>query len=490
MRKTLLLLFKLMLLVFISAYHFQCDDGPTPEAPDNPSTTTRKVEFVNIKNYYNLGDDITFTIKYENFDNLYNTITLKITNESFSPAIQVAINNKSVTGSGTFSWIVSGSLFEEYRYYKIQASYYETNSGSTIRNNHEYFEVSANPPTTDHSISMTNNDTYNCNSWGSPYYSVDIDVDLGSLNKNAIYSIECLFYRTENNQYFEYQFNHILYDQNSSLPEEFQVNLEFGGSLPDGTYNIEAKLRKYESNNWTLMATDEGLPVTVFDFTGSYSSNKDIEYDFHPNHDFRNGKENEIAQKLKTAFDPSFAKYTLKYTSANLNELDNEIFAHDDNLSLYAQTNDWDYDGGDDDLHILCVGYQEDASSNPNYALAGKSGVFTNYTDPSNYKFSFIFMDAITNGWGSNIDYVYKVIIHELGHQRAELIHASGSNPDKSEHNSPFCVMNQGKSFKGDNDDDINNDGPPQPKWTFYNNPHFCNKCATTLNSYVWKGVK
>ncbi len=483
--KFLIILIQVLLIITFIC----CDGGEDPVEPADPASTTRKVEFVDSKYYYQIGNDITFKIEYSNFNTPNNSIKLKISDMSALPIVDIVVDTRNVTGTGNYTWTVSSNLFQEFYQYAIYANYYETNTGTTdITTPKEYFEVTTSIPTTD-VITITNTGIYNCNDWGSPNYSVDIDVDLGSLPKNDSYLIQSFLYKTENNEYTELKFNSIIFDQNSNLPNQFQVNLEFGGSMPSGTYKLDAQISQLVSGNWSVKDTEQGLPVTVWDYTGSYNAIKDIEYDFHPNHDFRNGKEDEITQKLKTAFDPSLTQYTLKYTSTALNHLDQEIFAHNDNIALYAMINDWDYNAGDDDLHILFMGYIEDEYGNPDYSVGGQTGIFSNQSDPSNYKFSYIYMDAINN-WGTNTDYVYLAIMHELGHQRAKLVHASGANPDKSKHNSPFCTMNQGITFKGDNDNDPNNDGPPQPNWSFYNNPHFCGLDCSLLSTFTWKGAK
>ena len=102
------------------------------------------------------------------------------------------------------------------------------------------------------------------------------------------------------------------------------------------------------------------------------------------------------------------------------------------------------------------------------------------------YGWSFVFVQDIFDFTDGNLHALYKTVVHELGHQRAGLRHASGlTDPHLEDHNSPFCVMNQGLSYEGNNDDDPYND-PPGLRRYFDTNPHFCPNCVQTIKNINW----
>ena len=82
--------------------------------------------------------------------------------------------------------------------------------------------------------------------------------------------------------------------------------------------------------------------------------------------------------------------------------------------------------------------------------------------------------------------FLYQLYIHELGHQRANLTHASGEDAQPQNHDSPFCVMNQDIGYGHNNDDDPYNDPPELLYRWFIHNPHFCDKCVNTIKNVSW----
>jgi hypothetical protein len=127
-------------------------------------------------------------------------------------------------------------------------------------------------------------------------------------------------------------------------------------------------------------------------------------------------------------------------------------------------------------MHLLAVqGLENNVDSTTGWSTRG-----------GEYGWSFIFVQDIFDFTDGNLHALYKNVVHELGHQRAGLRHASGlTDPHPEDHNSPFCVMNQGLSYEGNNDDDPYND-PPGLRRYFYTNPHFCPNCVHTIKNINW----
>jgi len=79
-----------------------------------------------------------------------------------------------------------------------------------------------------------------------------------------------------------------------------------------------------------------------------------------------------------------------------------------------------------------------------------------------------------------------QLTFYGLHYQEANLRHASGRyDPHPENHDSPFCAMNQGISYVGNNDNDPYND-PPGLRRYFDSNPHFCDMCVNTIKNISW----
>lgn len=478
MKKFKLLYFNLIILFLITITG--CSGWSGESAAEG--TAARNVEIDRIGGTVDYGEDYTFKIIYENFYGANKQIDLKIQNYDIPPVI-FDTEQFSASGSSTYNWNVSTTILSPYFYYDIKATYCKDETGTSTMTVSECFFV--DKITNDCSIEITDyNDIYDCNGWlSNSRYFVDINIKIETLPPNDRYAVHCCLIGEEETYYF----NYIMYEENSNLPASFDVTLEWGGSLPSGSYTLKAYLQRFNGTNWETEASSDPYDVCVYDYSGEYTL-KDIEYDYHPDHDFKNGREDEFHQRLKTAFDPTGMKFTLK-TLSGQNILDQETVTKG-YFYNYARDNDWDYPADDEDSHILFMGISLDADGTPNYEILGAANCTL---DPQKYRYSYIFMDVIEERCKDsegNLDdrYVYKVIIHELGHQRALLGHASGQDAEKNYHDSPFCVMNQGMTYKGDNDNSAENDGPPQPIWYFYKNPNYCDKCIISLTEATWKG--
>ena len=130
-------------------------------------------------------------------------------------------------------------------------------------------------------------------------------------------------------------------------------------------------------------------------------------------------------------------------------------------------------------MHVLAIqGLQNNADSTNGMSISGQ------------YGWSYLFVQDIFDfNPVAPLFALSKATVHEFGHQRGGLTHASGDDPEHPPHpelhNSPFCAMNQGISHTGNNDDDPYND-PPGLRRYFDTNPHFCPNCVDVIKNISW----
>lgn len=325
-------------------------------------------------------------------------------------------------------------------------------------------------------------------------YEVGLTINMDSnLRTASQINIGCVFV-DENNE--EYKFNSVEYDVKDISFDNFSLNLEYGGSLPvfsetSSTFQLKAELSTGPINNSTNYAYSSTKEVTVYNFDKSQNSlthNLELEYDSHSSTDFCSEEINEkkLLEKLNTAFIVAGLDLSILYQNREI--ADNYLDIQENKLADFARDNDIDLGSGFDYRpHIIFLRYllKEKKPHDPILATTGTSSSNLEF-DGYWHRYSYIFMGS------NNMDLQFTVIltiIHELGHQIAGLRHASGSDPYPKEHDSPFCIMNQGLFFKyQDNVDNDNNsyNNEYYPKWSFYLNPHFCEICLNNYNNINW----
>jgi hypothetical protein len=243
--------------------------------------------------------------------------------------------------------------------------------------------------------------------------------------------------------------------------------LEFGGAIEGALYreyyDMVATVRV--NGQTSITASSEARSIHVTEKT-AFGKTMHIEYDCQEDCGFT---------------ETTFAKLTAAFhvadtdTDFRRDELDlPEEWIWWDSLGLYHWrhfSNTAPYN-----MHILAVQGLEENSKE----------ITTGASRPGPDGYSYVFVGDIWDYHEENASVVIaKTNIHELGHQRAHLTHASGDNPHPENHDSPFCAMNQDILYEGDNDNDPDND-PTGLKRYFCRNPHFCDMCVTTIRNVSW----
>lgn len=245
--------------------------------------------------------------------------------------------------------------------------------------------------------------------------------------------------------------------------------LELGGAIEGeylrAGYYIYGCLAQVVNGDFGTTAWTQGSYISVTPKT-NFSKTMHIEYDCQESY----GLTAWTFAKLTAAFhiadtDTNFLRNELSLTPGYMNE---------DTLDIYHYRH-WSNTPGYN-MHLLSVkGLENNTDSTSGMSINGP------------YGYSFIFVQDISTFNPIDALFVlYKTTVHELGHQRGGLRHASGRyNPHPEDHDSPFCVMNQGNGYSGNNDNNPNNDPLGLMRW-FITNPHFCGMCVNTLKNISW----
>ncbi|MGB8656273.1 MAG: hypothetical protein WCE90_00630 [Candidatus Zixiibacteriota bacterium] len=246
--------------------------------------------------------------------------------------------------------------------------------------------------------------------------------------------------------------------------------LEFGGATEGKNlrpaYYLFGCLAQVVNGQFGERVWTDGRYITVTPKT-SFSKKMHIEYDCQNTYGFSRT----TFEKLASAFHIADTDTDFLYNELNLLPVDIPY----DSLGIYHLIH-WSHTPGYN-MHLLAV-----------QGLTNNTGSLAGYSTPGgSFGFTFIFVQDILDF--NCIDPLYvidKATIHELGHQRGGLRHASGpDNPHPEDHDSPFCVMNEDNSFSGNNDNNPNNDPPGLMRW-FTTNPHFCPNCVNAIRSISW----
>jgi hypothetical protein len=252
--------------------------------------------------------------------------------------------------------------------------------------------------------------------------------------------------------------------------------LEFGGAIegeylrPD--YDIIGYLARIVDGEIAERTYTAGSYISVTPKT-SFSKTMHIEYDCQSSYNIGADTLDTFA-KLAAAFhvadtDTDFLWDEVSLTNQKVGPLDDDFWNY--------HNAHYGHSGEGYTMHLLGI---EGLVGNTD-STVGKS------TQGGPYGWSFIFVQDIYDFNPFKPDFaLYKTIVHEFGHQRAALTHASGRyDPHPENHDSPFCAMNQDLSHVGNNDNNPNNDPPGLRRW-FDTNPHFCDMCVNTIKNITW----
>lgn len=258
-----------------------------------------------------------------------------------------------------------------------------------------------------------------------------------------------------------------------SLGADSNYTLEFGGEIEELYY--------YELWGYLAFFPGEGEPCEATIKTqdsyslgvtqrSSFAKTMHIEYDCQYSYGFGST----TFEKLTSAFhvadtDTDFLRDEEDLPLEIIPETELEQY-HYDHWSYTSPYN----------MHLLAVeGLEENQ---------GQTAITTGASLEGADGWSYVFVQDILDFHPDFDEWnvVRKSLIHELGHQRANLTHASGLDPHPENHDSPFCVMNQDIVYDANNDDDPYNDPLEVLKRWFEINPHFCDKCVNTVKNVSW----
>lgn len=302
--------------------------------------------------------------------------------------------------------------------------------------------------------------SFDCNSAGSFSIEITPGIDASYSGFNRLYFELEKDFKIYRSNYVEF------YSGNSATQQ-----LEFGGSLPTGTYTAEAYMQNIQLNS----TCTDSIFVTDYCWLGSINITEfsnpqkvmNIEYDcqlgdtldiwtydvfLSPN----------TAEYMNIAFNIANTRYNVTTYQTDLPcsliVLDDEALVRF--ISSLKQSRD---------KMFLCgiKGFRDDQGNFLDHLGITALSDTINFT-PSDSSGSLIAIKACINYAATEykVDYgdlVTSTVVHELGHQRGILHH---------EGHSRFCRMNEHPIYPGDR--------------STYLNPHFCNSCITKIKNISW----
>lgn len=308
--------------------------------------------------------------------------------------------------------------------------------------------------------------SFNCNSANSFLTEIKPIID-------ASYSGYGIF----NRLYFElkkdskiYRSNYVeFYSDDSSIQQ-----LEFGGSLPTGTYTIKGYLKNIQLNSncvdkiYVSHESDLGtINITKFSDPGKVMN---IEY-------FCQDSDTSIIDRYDVFLSPNTEEYmNIAFNIANTKD---SVITYSNNEPPYLVFyDDYNLSGVIDYIYTFKVwgnemflagikGFKDIGNNYINY-VTGASW-WEPSTTPTCSTGSLVAIkgciDLVAPEYEINYnDFVTATTIHELGHQRAALGHFG--------HSSDFCIMNYGLVVRYE--------------ISRYHNPHFCQDCINRLKLISW----
>jgi len=337
-----------------------------------------------------------------------------------------------------------------------------------------WFEPKTEPPpppvgcgvgTGEYKFSMVGTvpDTFDCNNSGrfvitiSPsinpsYYGIDIFNRLYFVLDNGRFCIS---------NYVEF------------LSDNYEAQqLEWGGSLPTGDYEVRGRMKNIQLNStcrdsiYKAAYKDLGwIHITEF-------SNPEkvmyIEYDCQESDTFIITHYDvflspNTAEYMDIAFNIANTRYTIDSIA---NDYDPELIrATDQKVKEYIAY----HKQFDDEMYLGGIKGFKDGSGTYLYYITGWA-IWDSITNAPNCSTGSLVavkacIDIVAPEYKIDYnDFVTATTIHELGHQRGSLTHF--------DHDSEFCIMNWGLVVV----DERNR----------YSNPHFCNTCINKLKNVGW----
>ncbi len=411
------------------------------------------------------------------------SITVTVLDDNYN-SINYPSSTQSISAGSYKTWTINKSHIDAGDLYYVEASFYDAGKQTTRIDHADLIYKAGDRPSGQEPATITYNPeapiSYSPSTDNK--YQITLEIDMGSLPLDERYLIRSNLTDNEDGTNYEFNDASILYDESNPT---FTFVKEYGGSLPAGEYRLTSMLKVDETS---IMASASEQAVTVNDLSSDhYTKLITIEYDCHAGQNFYGNYTDMVKNFSKQAFDPTTFSLLYQTDETNLIVDNSDIPSMDDdwirlNSAMdFAMDHDRDKPGDDVSPHLLFLGYPTDESGTVNKNVRG----YAQYDPITTYMFTYVFL---YNHWENDVlevETVIKTIIHEFGHGIGDLRHASGSSAVPGNHDSPYCVMNQGPyyHYEGtDNDNNLDNNSF-SPQWWFLQNPHFCDKCIENIIS-------
>ncbi len=481
----------LLSCLFFLIMLYGCDDvevETTPEGTNSPSIFVSSE-----KETWYQDENIQYSINYR-YANA-TQIQLSVVEDGTYTETNHPTKTITVSGDGSYTWNINPLYLEIDIGYRVKATW-NNNNISTSHYSYLIIRESVAEQNGSLAISSLTETTYNTNNKSK--FIVPLEVDMGTLSQERTYFMRCYLQNKETK--IRYQFNDVSFVHDGSY-SFFEFDKEYGGSLPHGQYELQAQLLL--DGGTIAVDADEYKNIMVYGFdSDTYTKEVTIEYDCHSDHNFYSDYKDEMDFKTKQAFDPVYfkIKYEIDETTLVTDEEHNDQINATSTVE-FAKMHDIDNNDANTDTHphIIFMGAYINQFGDVDY---NNRGIAAYSVAQGQYPYIYIFLDAHRDGENGNGNLeendVYKTIIHELGHGLGDLRHASVQNPDydasyPNEHDSPYCVMNQGLGYTtgplyDDNDDNSDNDFLI-PTWYFGSNPHYCDKDIAKVRANIKWGT-
>ncbi|MGB8658200.1 MAG: hypothetical protein WCE90_10525 [Candidatus Zixiibacteriota bacterium] len=306
--------------------------------------------------------------------------------------------------------------------------------------------------------------TFNCNTSGRSVVNLRPNVDDGFIGFNRL-DLELV------SGGHTYRSNYVEFNSD----QEGSQQLEWGGSLPSGTYEIRGILENIQLNSscYDSIYRVENLHLGNIRITQFTSPSKVMQIEY-----FCQDSDTGIIDRYDVFLSPHTSEYmNIAFNIANTRD---SVITYQTDLpcSLILNTDQaiaeyiYDHKQFDDRMFLCGIKGFKDAQGHLIEKAGSTIWTDTIYFTPSCWSGSLVAVKSIINQCGTlyNVNYndiITATTIHELGHQRAILHHHDDfGNPPR-----PFCIMNNHLIYSSFN---------------LYSNPHFCNECINKIKNTNW----
>jgi hypothetical protein len=261
-----------------------------------------------------------------------------------------------------------------------------------------------------------------------------------------------------------YRSNYVEFNSGDTITQP----LEWGGSLPTGVYEVKGYMKNIQLNST--------CKDSIY-----WESQHELGYISITEHAYPS-KVMQIEYFCQTSYNVFSSPHTSEYMNIafNIANTRDNVITYNTNLTpqliVFRPNNPWeirryifDLKQWEDEMFLCGIKGFKDTLGYYHPEYTGVTYVFSTIV-PACSTGSLVAVkaciDLVANEYDIDYnDFVTATTIHELGHQRASILH-------EDYHDSPFCIMHLGLVVIGDRNR--------------YSNPHFCNYCISRLKNINW----